>query len=76
MDFSKFDLLETRLGALLDRLKGLENVNQTLNVDLKAALDELDSTKRRLNDLVKTNDAVVARIDALLERLTQAGLSG
>jgi chromosome segregation ATPase len=75
MDFSKFDLLETRLGSLLDRLKALEKDNLSLKADLESSRGELDQAKRQCADLVKSRDAVVARIDALLERLTQSGLA-
>ncbi|MDR2422064.1 MAG: cell division protein ZapB [Deltaproteobacteria bacterium] len=75
MDFSKFDLLETRLGSLLDRLKALEKDNLSLKADLEAARGELNLATRQNADLVKSRDAVVVRIDALLERLTQSGLA-
>jgi predicted nuclease with TOPRIM domain len=75
MDFGKFDLLETRLGSLLERLKALENDNQTLSSRLKTSQEELLATKKRVDELVSARDTVVTRIDALLERLAQSGLT-
>ncbi|MDR1872424.1 MAG: hypothetical protein LBS60_11000 [Deltaproteobacteria bacterium] len=75
MDFSKFDLLETRLGSLLERLKALEKDNFTLSSDLKSAQEELAAAKKRETELVTARDTVVTRIDALLERMAQSGLT-
>ncbi|MDR1577749.1 MAG: cell division protein ZapB [Deltaproteobacteria bacterium] len=76
MDFSKFDLLESRLGSLLDRLKALDSDNATLKANLQSAQKELDAANKQIADLVKTRDSVVARIDALLDRMTKSGLNG
>jgi chromosome segregation ATPase len=74
MDFNKFDLLESRLGALLDRLKTLDSDNLALKGDLKAAREELAAANAQLAALNKARETAVARIDALLERIAQAGL--
>ncbi|MDR2141007.1 MAG: cell division protein ZapB [Deltaproteobacteria bacterium] len=74
MDFSKFDLLETRLSSLLERLKALESDNAALKGQLGEARQELETAQRRVTDLTKARETVVTRIDALLERMTQAGL--
>jgi DNA anti-recombination protein RmuC len=72
MDFSKFDLLETRLGSVLDRLKALESDNSTLKTSLVSAQKDLDSAKKEIAELIKVRDSVVLRIDNLLERMNSS----
>ncbi|MDR1084541.1 MAG: cell division protein ZapB [Deltaproteobacteria bacterium] len=76
MDFGKFDLLESRLGSLLDRLKSLEKDNLSLNDGLQAAKNELSVAQQKIAELSKVRESVVSRIDALLERISQADLLG
>ncbi|MDR1606908.1 MAG: cell division protein ZapB [Deltaproteobacteria bacterium] len=75
MDFSKFDLLESRLGSLLERLKALESDNQSLKDQLATAQNGLETAQKQIADLTKARDSVVYRIDSLLDRLAQAGLA-
>jgi chromosome segregation ATPase len=76
MDFGKFDLLESRLGSLLDRLKSLEKDNLSLNGSLQAAKNELEVAQQKIAELSKVRESVVSRIDTLLERISQADLLG
>ncbi|MDR1395635.1 MAG: cell division protein ZapB [Deltaproteobacteria bacterium] len=76
MDFSKLDLLESRLLSLLERLAELEKENQSLKESLASSREEQESSRRELTGLAAARSQAADRLDSLLERLAQAGFSG
>jgi len=67
--------LETKIGAVLQKAKSLEEENRGLRQRVEQGLSELESENRRLREELDQEragkEAVVARIDDLLKKLQE-----
>ena len=76
MDLKKFEELEKRVSAMLDRLASLTRYNEKLQADLTEAKDELKNTQADLEaaqhligEMQAEREAALARLDSIIGRL-------
>ncbi|MDR3204122.1 MAG: cell division protein ZapB [Deltaproteobacteria bacterium] len=69
MDFSKFELLEKKVIAVLDKKNSAEQMCESLKQDLIKAKDDQDQANQLVDELKKDRQLVLERIDALLAKL-------
>jgi vacuolar-type H+-ATPase subunit I/STV1 len=62
MDFSKLDLLESKVGSLLARITDAEDKARHME-------KELDQAKAQVNELTEERQVILKKIDELLGRL-------
>ena len=66
MDFTKFDLLESRVTSLLTRIADADTRNKSLE-------NELEQARSRVQELTDERAAILVKIDELLSRLDTLG---
>ena len=76
MDLTKLAELENRVNAMLERLAALTKNNEKLEVDLaetrnglKNTRADLDAAETLIKELQTEREAVLARVDAIIQRL-------
>jgi chromosome segregation ATPase len=76
MDLTKLAELENRVNAMLERLAALTKNNEKLEVDLaetrnglKNTQADLDAAETLIKELQTEREAVLARVDAIIQRL-------
>lgn len=80
MDFSKFESLENKVAAMLDRLSALTARNAALEAELgekdrqlQAARNDLGAAEGLLKEMETEKTDILARVDAILAKLQQMG---
>jgi len=76
MDLTKLAELENRVTAMLDRLAALTKNNEKLQIDLTEAQNGLENTQADLDaaealikELQAEREAILARVDTIIQRL-------
>jgi septal ring factor EnvC (AmiA/AmiB activator) len=69
MDLSKFEILEGKIAAILEKKLAAEKRTADLEASLKKADEELATAQAAVKSLEAEKAAVVERLDAILERL-------
>jgi len=76
MDLNKLAELENRVTAMLDRLTDLTKSNEKLSADLaetrnglKNTRADLDTAEGLIKGLQAEREAILARVDAIIQRL-------
>ncbi|MDR1037258.1 MAG: hypothetical protein LBT40_12045 [Deltaproteobacteria bacterium] len=63
MDLAKFDLLETKIQGLVDRLRDAEKKSETLETELKEAQGQLEAASEERAAILKKIDELITRLD-------------
>lgn len=69
MDLSKFETLENRVAAMLNKMSVLSRKNEELENTLLGAKRELEAAESLINELQTEREAIVSRVDAILGQL-------
>ncbi|UQZ88684.1 hypothetical protein C4J81_05485 [Deltaproteobacteria bacterium Smac51] len=69
MDLSKFEALEGRISAMLDKMSTMSQKNEELENSLLATKRELEAAESLINELQAERDAILDRVDTILGRL-------
>jgi chromosome segregation ATPase len=69
MDLSKFEILEGKISAILEKRLAAEKRAADLDASLKKAEDALATANETIKGLEADKEAIVERLDAILERL-------
>jgi uncharacterized protein involved in exopolysaccharide biosynthesis len=69
MDLSKFEALENRISAMLNKMSVVSRKNEELETTLLGTKRELEAAESLIAELQTEREAILARVDALLDRL-------
>ncbi len=69
MDLSKFETLEGRVSAMLNKMSALSRKNEELEQGLSAARRELEAAEGLINELQTEREAILNKVDAILGQL-------
>ncbi len=69
MDLSKFETLENRVSAMLNKMSVLSRKNEELENSLLAAKRELEAAEGLINELQSEREAILTKVDAILGQL-------
>jgi len=76
MDFSKFEVLESRVSAMLTKLTSLTDENERLTASLAEtrfklaeAQKDIETAEGIVRELEAERDVIGSRIDAILQKL-------
>lgn len=69
MDMSKFDTLESRVSAMLNKMSTVSRKNEELENSLLGAKRELEAAESLISELQSEREAILAKVDAILGQL-------
>ncbi len=69
MDLSKFETLESRVTAMLNKMSALRVKNEELEQGLFAAKRELEAAESLISEMQAEREAILGKVDAILGQL-------
>lgn len=69
MDLSKFEALESRVAAMLEKMSLLSRKNEELETTLLGARRELEAAESLINEMQAERDVILQKVDSILGRL-------
>lgn len=69
MDLSKFEALESRVAAMLDKMSLLSRKNEDLENTLLGTKRELEAAESLINEMQAERDAILTKVDSILGQL-------